>query len=57
MDESKLVDGALQGMAAALDDPYSSYLTEPAANELSESLSGSLKELAPRWQLKIIIQQ
>ncbi|MGK0551792.1 S41 family peptidase [Enterococcus faecalis] len=52
VDKSKLVDGALQGMAAALDDPYSSYLTEPAANELSKSLSGSFEGIGATMAIK-----
>ncbi|MEI5992513.1 S41 family peptidase [Candidatus Enterococcus mansonii] len=43
VDEKKLVDGALKGMAEALDDPYSSYLNEPEADELDQSLSGSFE--------------
>lgn len=43
VDEEKLVDGALKGMTEALDDPYSSYLNEPEADELDQSLSGSFE--------------
>lgn len=43
VDEKKLVDGALKGMTEALDDPYSSYLNEPEADELDQSLAGSFE--------------
>lgn len=43
VDEQKLVDGALKGMTEALDDPYSSYLNEPEADELDQSLTGSFE--------------
>ncbi|MFD2305669.1 S41 family peptidase [Enterococcus termitis] len=43
IDEEKLVDGALKGMTEALDDPYSSYLNEPEADELDQSISGSFE--------------
>lgn len=43
VDEKKLVDGALKGMTESLDDPYSSYLNEPEADELDQSLSGSFE--------------
>ncbi|MGX7243383.1 S41 family peptidase [Enterococcus quebecensis] len=43
VDEKKLVDGALKGMTEALDDPYSTYLNEPEADELDQSLAGSFE--------------
>ncbi|EOL44386.1 S41 family peptidase [Enterococcus caccae] len=43
IDEKKLIDGALKGMTEALDDPYSSYLNEPEADELDQSLAGSFE--------------
>ena len=43
VDEKKLVDGALKGMTEALEDPYSSYLNEPEADELDQSLAGSFE--------------
>lgn len=43
VDEKKLIDGALKGMTEALDDPYSSYLNEPEADELDQSLAGSFE--------------
>ncbi|MTD38878.1 PDZ domain-containing protein [Erwinia sp. CPCC 100877] len=43
VDEEKLVDGALKGMTEALDDPYSSYLNSPEADELDQSLAGSFE--------------
>lgn len=43
VDEKKLVDGALKGMTESLDDPYSSYLNEPEADELDQSLASSFE--------------
>ncbi|WP_430609497.1 S41 family peptidase [Enterococcus sp. DIV0876] len=43
VDEDALIEGALQGMTDALDDPYTTYLSETAADELDQSLSGSFE--------------
>ncbi|MCL9662811.1 S41 family peptidase [Paenibacillus hunanensis] len=41
VDESKLVDGAINGMMEALGDPYSSYMDTDTASQFSESIAGS----------------
>jgi len=41
VDRSKVVDGAVAGMMAALDDPYSVYMEESTAKQFSESIEGS----------------
>jgi carboxyl-terminal processing protease len=43
VDEDALIEGALKGMTDALGDPYTTYLSESAANELSQSLSSSFE--------------
>ena len=43
VDEDVLVEGALKGMTDALGDPYTTYLSESAANELDQSLSSSFE--------------
>lgn len=52
VDKSALVEGALKGMTDALDDPYSTYLNEPEASELNESLSGSFEGIGATMTLK-----
>lgn len=52
VDENKLVEGALKGMAEALDDPYSSYLNEPEADELDQSLAGSFEGIGATLTMK-----
>lgn len=52
VDEQALVDGALKGMTSALDDPYSSYLNEPEADELDQSISGSFEGIGATMTIK-----
>lgn len=51
IDEEKLIDGALQGMTEALDDPYTSYLSETEAEDLSQSISGSFEGIGATLSL------
>ena len=39
-DSAALTEGAIRGMVAALDDPYTVYLDPDAARELSDGLQG-----------------
>lgn len=41
VDRTKLVDGAINGMMEALDDPYSSYMGKETAAQFEESIEGS----------------
>ena len=41
--KEELVEGAVKGMTDALDDPYSSYLNNEEATNLTNSLSGSFE--------------
>ena len=43
IDESDVIDGAINGMIDALDDPYSDYLNEQEARQLNESISSSFE--------------
>ncbi len=43
VDDNELVEGALEGMTDALDDPYTSYLGEQDAEELNNSLSSDFE--------------
>lgn len=51
VDEDALIEGALQGMTDALDDPYTTYLSESAADELDQSLSGSFEGIGATLSL------
>ena len=41
VDQSKLVDGAIEGMMNALGDPFSSYMGPDTAKQFSEQIEGS----------------
>ncbi len=41
IDESKLIEGALEGYVAAVGDEYTEYLTESEINDLKEEVDGS----------------
>lgn len=52
VNENELIDGALKGMAEALDDPYSTYLNQPEATELDQSLAGSFEGIGATLTMK-----
>lgn len=41
IDRSKLIDGAINGMMDALEDPYSNYMAKDTAAQFQESIEGS----------------
>ncbi|MBW7460860.1 peptidase S41, partial [Paenibacillus sepulcri] len=41
VDRTKVLDGAINGMMEALDDPYSVYMEKHTADQFSESIEGS----------------
>ncbi|USB32805.1 S41 family peptidase [Paenibacillus sp. YPG26] len=41
VDQSKLVDGAINGIMSALDDPFSSYMGKATAQEFTSQIQGS----------------
>ncbi|MHA2856996.1 S41 family peptidase [Paenibacillus lautus] len=41
IDRSKLIDGAINGMMEALEDPYSNYMGKETAAQFEESIEGS----------------
>jgi len=50
--ETKLFYGALEGMVAALDDPYSVFLTPKISEEFTESLSGRFEGIGAEIAIK-----
>ncbi|WP_138496138.1 S41 family peptidase [Paenibacillus pinistramenti] len=51
VDTDKLVDGAIQGMMDALDDPFSSYMGEETAKEFTEQIQGSFSGIGAEVSL------
>lgn len=43
VDKDKLIEGAMQGMTEALDDPYTTYLDKTESEALDQSLSDSFE--------------
>jgi carboxyl-terminal processing protease len=43
LDSESLIEGALDGMAAAVDDPYTEYLNETESTSFEEDVSGSFQ--------------
>ncbi|CAM3048161.1 S41 family peptidase [Filibacter tadaridae] len=50
IDESTIIDGAINGMIDALGDPYSDYLNEKEARQLNESISSSFEGIGAEIQ-------
>ncbi len=50
--QTKLFYGALEGMVAALDDPYSVFLTPVISEEFTESLSGRFEGIGAEIGIK-----
>ncbi|MFS0576367.1 S41 family peptidase [Sporosarcina sp. 179-K 3D1 HS] len=50
IDESAVIDGAINGMIDALGDPYSDYLNEEEAKRLNESISSSFEGIGAEIQ-------
>lgn len=50
IDEGVAIDGAINGMIDALDDPYSDYLNEEEARQLHESISSSFEGIGAEIQ-------
>jgi len=51
-DQSKLAHGAIHGMIAALNDPYSSYLPPEQFADLGRQLEGKLTGIGARLEMK-----
>lgn len=51
VDANTLIEGALKGMAASLEDPYTSYLDQEAATSFTNSLSGEFEGIGATLQL------
>ncbi len=52
VNEADMLYGAMQGMVAALGDPYSIYMTPQMANEFAGDLSGELKGIGAEVGIK-----
>ncbi|OCA90820.1 peptidase S41 [Bacillus sp. FJAT-27225] len=52
LDEDKLVNGAINGMIESLDDPYSSYMDEEAAEQFHHSVDSSFEGIGAEIQEK-----
>ncbi|MFC5603397.1 S41 family peptidase [Sporosarcina koreensis] len=50
IDETAVIDGAINGMIEALGDPFSDYLNEKEARQLSESISSSFEGIGAEIQ-------
>ncbi|UII54462.1 S41 family peptidase [Cytobacillus spongiae] len=52
LDQTKLVDGAINGMLEALEDPYSDYMNEEEAKSFHQSISSSFEGIGAEIQEK-----
>jgi carboxyl-terminal processing protease len=52
IDETAIIDGAINGMIDALGDPYSDYLNQKEARQLNESISSSFEGIGAEIQEK-----
>ncbi|ANS76063.1 peptidase S41 [Paenibacillus yonginensis] len=52
VDTTKLVDGAIQGMMNALDDPFSSYMSKETAQEFNSQIQGSFSGIGAEVSLE-----
>lgn len=50
IDETTVIDGAINGMIEALGDPYSDYLNEKETQQLNESISSSFEGIGAEIQ-------
>lgn len=50
IDETSIIDGAINGMIEALGDPFSDYLNEKEARQLNESISSSFEGIGAEIQ-------
>ena len=51
LDQEKLVNGAINGMIEALDDPYSDYMTDKEAEGFHQSISSSFEGIGAEPRL------
>lgn len=52
VDDQKLIDGAIEGMVNALDDPYSAYMSPEQANQFKADLKSSFSGIGAEVTLK-----
>lgn len=59
IDRGSLIDGAIRGMIATLDDPYSLYMQKEEAEAFSDSVEGTFSGIGARLQVrggKVIVE-
>lgn len=52
IDSEKIINGAIQGMVASLDDPYTVYLPPQQNNDFKQSLAGKFEGIGAELGLK-----
>jgi carboxyl-terminal processing protease len=52
LDQSSLINGAINGMVESLDDPYSDYMSQEDAKTFHESISASFEGIGAEIQAK-----
>ena len=52
VDRNKVIDGAIHGMLAALDDPYTTYMDQKEAEHYNEMLSSSFQGIGAEVSLE-----
>ncbi|NRD80443.1 S41 family peptidase [Bacillus sp. BRMEA1] len=52
VNQQKLINGAINGMVEALDDPFSSYMSKDEANQFKSSISSSFEGIGAEIQEK-----
>ncbi len=52
VDEEKMVEGAMEGMMGALDDPYSTYMPKKEAEQFNDQISSSFEGIGAEIQEK-----
>ncbi|WP_239254429.1 S41 family peptidase [Listeria ilorinensis] len=49
-DSSKMINGAIEGMVASLDDPYSTYMSKKESSQFNDSISSSFEGIGAEIQ-------
>ncbi|MDD7795654.1 S41 family peptidase [Clostridium sp. 'White wine YQ'] len=52
IDDNKLLDGAIKGMTAALDDPYTVYMTKEEASDFMGKMQGNFSGVGIQLDIK-----
>ena len=57
IDDEKVVDGAINGMFDALDDPYSDFMVKEEADQFNSGLSSSFQGIGAKSKNVMVILQ